>query len=120
MHSRMTKLVAQALNDGRPIATSLADSLNAAIGSQASRLAAYRDRLPTRILFLLFACAIVTALLIGREQGVAASSDIAGTLCFILLVTIAVYITLELNRPEHGLIRVSQEPLERLLSSMSQ
>jgi hypothetical protein len=45
-------------------------------------------------------------------------SDIAGTLCFILLVGIAVYVTLDLNLPERGLIRVSQEPIQRLLSSM--
>ena len=76
------------------------------------------NRLPTGILILLFACAIVTALLIGREQGTADGSDIAGTLCFILLVGIAVYVTLDLNLPERGLIRVSQEPIQRLLSSM--
>ncbi len=67
---------------------------------------------------LLFVSAIATTLLIGREQGIAQSSDVAGTLCFILLVSLAVYVTLDLNRPERGLIRVSQEPIERLLSSM--
>ena len=45
--------------------------------------------------------------------------EIVGTLCFIFLVTVAVYVTLDLNQPEGGLIRVSQEPVERLLSSMS-
>ncbi len=118
LHIRMTELVAQALSDGTPIAVSLTNTLNQVTSNQASRLAAYKDRLPTSIVILLFACAIVTALLIGREQGVANSSDIAGTLSFILLVSIAVYVTLDLNRPERGLIRVSQEPIERLLASM--
>ena len=62
--------------------------------------------------------AIVTALLIGREQGRLNNPEIAGTLCFILLVSLTVYVTLDLNRPERGLIRVSQEPMDRLLSSM--
>jgi hypothetical protein len=66
--------------------------------------------------FLLYTCAIVAALLIGREQGIEGSTDVAGMVCFILLVSIAVYVTLDLNRPESGLIRVSQEPIERLLS----
>jgi len=57
-------------------------------------------------------------LLVGREQGNDDDYDVAGTLCFIFLVSIAVYVTLDLNRPERGLIRVSQEPIERLLSSM--
>ena len=119
LHTQMTEIVGQALNAGTPIAVSLTNTLNDVTSNQASRLAAYRDRLPTAIVILLFACAIVTALLIGREQGAAGSSDIAGTLCFILLVSITVYVTLDLNQPERGWIRVSQEPIERLLTSMN-
>ncbi len=120
MHGRMTGLVGQALSDGTPIAVSLTNTLNAVSSNQASRLSAYKERLPTSIVFLLFACAIITALLAGREQGNDDNFDVVGTLCFILLVSIAVYVTLDLNRPERGLIRVSQEPIERLLSSMPQ
>jgi hypothetical protein len=68
----------------------LANTLNGVTSNQASLLAAYRDRLPNCIVFLLFTCAIITALLIGREQGVEGSTDVAGTVCFILLVSIAV------------------------------
>lgn len=118
MHHQMTTLVEQAISDGTPIAVSLANTLNNVTSNQASRLAAYRDRLPASVVFLLYTCAIVTALLIGREQGVEGSTDVAGTVCFILLVSIAVYVTLDLNRPESGMIRVSQEPIERLLSPM--
>ncbi|MGZ5260805.1 MAG: bestrophin-like domain [Burkholderiales bacterium] len=119
LHAQMTEIVAQAVSDGTPIAVSLTNTLNAVTSNQASRLAAHRDRLPTGILFLLFACSIVTVLLIGREQGAANNTEIVGTLCFIFLVSIAVYVTLDLNQPEGGSIRVSQEPIERLLSSMS-
>jgi hypothetical protein len=52
-------------------------------------------------------CAIVTALLIGRQQGIEGSTDVAGTVCFILLVSIAVYVTLDLNRPESGRLLVT-------------
>ena len=118
LHTQMTEIVEHALTDGTPIAVSLTNTLNAVTSNQASRLAAYRDRLPASILYLLFACSIVTVRFIGREQGATPNSDIAGTLCFIFLVSIAVYVTLDLNLPEGGLIRVSQEPIERLLSSM--
>ena len=117
MHDEMTALVGKAINDGTPIAMLLANTLNSVTSNQASRLAAYRDRLPTSIVFLLYSCAIVSALLIGREQGVDGSTDVAGTVCFIVLVSIAVYVTLDLNRPESGRIRVSQEPIEQLLSA---
>jgi hypothetical protein len=118
MHRKMTELVRQALSDGTPIAVPLTNTLNAVTSSQAARLDAFRDPLPASIVMLLFVSAIITALLIGREQGRAGNSEVAGTLCFILLVTIAIYVTLDLNRAQLGLIRVSQEPIERLLSSM--
>jgi hypothetical protein len=118
MHDQMTTLVGEALSDGTPIAVSLANALNNVTSNQALRLAAYRDRLPASVVFLLYTCAIVTALLIGREQGVDGSTDVIGAVCFILLVSIAVYVTLDLNRPASGLIRVSQEPIEQLLSPM--
>jgi hypothetical protein len=117
MHGQMTQLVAQALADGTPIAVSLTNTLNAVSSNQALRLSAYRERLPTNVLALLFVSAIMTALLFGLEEGNDDRSDMAGKLLFILLVSIAVYVTLDLNRPESGAIRVSQEPIERLLSS---
>jgi hypothetical protein len=118
MHEQMTRLVGEALSDGTPIAVPLANTFNSVTSNQTSRLAAYRDRLPATVVFLLYISAIVAALLIGREQGVEGRTDIAGAVCFIVLVSIAVYVTLDLNRPESGMNLVSQEPIERLLSQM--
>jgi hypothetical protein len=118
MHRQMTELVAQALRVGTPIAVSLTNTLNAVSSNQASRLWAFRDRLPGAIIGLLFAGAIIAALLIGREQGSADVQDVLGSICFILLVSTAVYVTLDLNQPERGLIQISQEPIERLVRSM--
>jgi len=118
LHTQMTAIVNQALIDGTPIAVSLTNTLNAVTSNQASRLAAYRDRLPTIVVVLLFVCAIVTTLLIGREQGATGNLEITGTVCFIILVATAVFVTLDLNSPAIGLIRAGQEPAERVLSSM--
>lgn len=119
MHGQMVDLVSQALSDDTPIAVSLTNTLNGVTSNHAARLSAVRDRLPESIVILLFTAAIVSTLLIGREQGGTAKPDIIGTVCFILLVTCAVYVTLDLNQPERGLIRINQEPMERLLLSMS-
>jgi hypothetical protein len=118
LHDQMTELVAEALSNATPIAVPLTNTLNAVTSNQASRLAAYRDRLPVNILLLLFASAILTAFLDGRDQGLGGSFDLAGMLCFVTLVSLAVYVTLDLNRPEAGWIRISQEPLQRLLATM--
>lgn len=118
LHARMTNLVGEALNKGTPIAVPLTNTLNAVTSNQAARLAAYRDRLPPSVIGLLFASAILTAFLVGRDQGLSNTWDFAGTLCFIVIVSLAVYVTLDLNLPEGGWIRLSQEPIERLLSTM--
>jgi hypothetical protein len=118
LHGQMTDLVAEALSNATPIAVPLTNTLNAVTSNQAARLAAYRDRLPVNILLLLFVSAILTAFLDGRDQGLGGSFDRAGMLCFVTLVSLAVYVTLDLNRPEAGWIRISQEPLQRLLSTM--
>ncbi|MBV8361079.1 MAG: hypothetical protein JO189_24550 [Deltaproteobacteria bacterium] len=118
MHQQMTTLVDQALSGGTPIAVSLTNTLNAVTSNHTARLAAIRDRLPGSVVALLFVAAIVTATLIGRNQGFSGGFDPGGTLCFVLIVSLAVYVTLDLNLPERGFIRVSQEPIERLISSM--
>jgi len=119
MHAQMTDLVAEAVNDGTPIAVALANTLNEVTSSHAARLAAARDRLPGVIVLLLFTSAVIATMLVGREQGAAGKTAVAGTLSFIILVTFAVYVTLDLNQPQRGLITVSQEPFERLLATMS-
>lgn len=119
MQGQMTDLVAQAVNDGTPIAVALTNTLNGVTSSHAARLAAARDRLPAVIVLLLFTGAVVATMLVGREQGTSGKTAVTGTLSFILLVSLAVYVTLDLNQPSRGLITVSQEPFQRLLGSMA-
>ncbi len=119
MHSQMTGLVAEALSDGTPIAVSLTNTLNELTSEHAARLAAIRDRLPGSIVLLLFTSAVVATMLVGRGQGAENRMQVTSTLSFILVVTLAVYVTLDLNQPQSGLITVSQEPIQRLLSSMT-
>jgi hypothetical protein len=117
-HQEMTTLVDQALSAGTPIAVSLTNTLNAVTSNQAARLAAIRDRLPGSVMALLLVSPIITSILIGRSQGYAGSLDTDGMLLFVLLICTAIYVTLDLNRPDRGFIKVSQEPIERLVSSM--
>lgn len=121
MQNRMTELVAQALRGARPAPAGnvLVQTLNALTSSHAARLAAAKDRLPGSIVLLLFASAIVAVLIIGRQQAQAGERHIISTVIFSLLVSLVVYVTLDLNQPAKGLITVSQEPMQRLLQSMN-
>jgi hypothetical protein len=118
MHGRMTDLVGEALAAGTPIAVPLTQTLNALTSSYAARLEAIRDRLPDSIVALLLIAATLSAGLVGRQQGISARPSIAGTVSFIAIVVLTVSVTLDLNQPARGLIQVSQEPMQRLLSSM--
>lgn len=117
-HGHMTKLVAQAVREGTPIAVPLANTLNGVTSAHAARLAAVKDRLPSAIVLLLFAAALASTMLVGRQQGATGKPQVAATLSFIILVGFVVYVILDLNQPGKGLVMVSQEPLERLLSAM--
>jgi hypothetical protein len=86
MQIQMTGLVAEAVGDGAPIADSLVATLNSLIDAHATRLAGFRDRLPSTIVLLLFVTSIVTALLIGGAR--------------------TIYVTLDLNQPQQDLIKV--------------
>ena len=120
MHNQMVELVSQAVENGAPIAVPLTNALNGVSNSHAARLAAIRDRLPASVVLLLFLSAVVSAFLVGRDQGATDQDDLAGTVCFVMLVSFIIFVSLDLNQPDRGLITVSQEPIQRLLSSMSE
>jgi len=118
MHVRMTDLVRDAIDAGTPIAVPLTQALNAVQGGQASRLAAIRDRLPAGTLLLLAVAASLTSALVGREQAAEKQPSLSGTAAFIVIVSLTVCVTVDLNHPTRGLNRTSQEPMQRLLATM--
>ena len=118
MHTRMTDLVRAAIESGTPIAVPLTQALNEVQSSQASRLAAIRDRLPAGTMLLLAVAASLTSGLVGREQAASKRPSLAGTAAFIIIVSLTFCVTVDLNHPTRGLIRTSQEPMQRLLDTM--
>jgi Mg2+/citrate symporter len=118
MHGRMTEIVAEAIAGGTPIAVSLTDTLNNVTSSNASRLAAYWERLPWSIVLLLFLSSVAPSFLIGEKQGSSHKVHLLGSFSFIVLVTLVIFVTFDLNQPHRGLIRVSQDSLERVVHSM--
>ncbi len=118
LHNRMQTLVGEALNGGTPIAAPLVNTFNALTSNHAARVAAGLDRLPWNVVCLLFLTSIVPLVLVGMQQGAAGEWRPAATFAFVALVSMVVWITLDFNQPQRGMITVSQEPLERLLAGM--
>jgi hypothetical protein len=117
-HSRMTDIVAQAVRDGTPIAICLTNTLNSVTSANASRLAAYEEMLPWSIQLLLLLGAIIPSFLMGRQKGATQEKYLSGTLSFIVLVSLVIFVTLDLNQPRRGLIRVNRESFDRLTQSI--
>jgi hypothetical protein len=118
LHGEMTSLVGEAIAGGTPIAVPLTNTLNNLTSAHAARLVAVRDRLPESVVLLIFFAGAISTMLVGREQGSSEKPLLAGTMSFLLLVTLVVFVILDLNDPVKGLITVNQEPMRRVLESM--
>ena len=119
LQTQMTDLVSRAVHQGTPIAIPLTDTLNALTSNAAAHLAAVRDRVPRIIVLLLYLAAATVTALVGLRQGNAGHTPrLPELVAFVLLVSMVVYVILDLNQPSRGLITVSPEPLERLIASM--
>ena len=119
LQSKMAVLVAQAVQEGTPIAIYLANTLNNLTSCHASRLAAYLETLPWSIVVLLLLSAATPAFLLGQKQGESTNAHFAGTFCFILLVGLLIFVVLDLNQPARGLITVNLQSLEQVVRSMA-
>ena len=117
--ARMTDITNEVIAAGTPIALSLTTDLNNVTSSNASRLAVYQERLPWSIVFLLFLASVVPAFLVGEKQSASQKVHASGTISFIVLVTLVVFVILDLNQPHSGIIKVSQDSLARAIQSMS-
>jgi hypothetical protein len=114
MHREMQELVREAADTGTPFSSTLANNMNAVVAANAARVAGLHDRLPPSILLLLFTAAVIAIALAGRQQGASGDRRFGAAIGFTVLVSMVVWITVDLNQPRRGLITVSQEPMERL------
>ncbi len=97
----------------------LTSTLNNVTGSSALRLAAYQEGLPWSIMVLLLLSSAVPSFLIGEKQGAMQRIRLSGTLSFIVLVTLVIFVILDLDLSRRGLITVSRDSLDRVIQSMT-
>ncbi len=117
MHSEMQTLLKEAVDQGTPAVVPLVNTFNGVTSNHAARLAAIRDRLPLSILLLLGLAAVLSVVIVGKQQSMTKDSSLGATLGFIVLVGLVIWVILDLNQPQRGWIRISQEPLEQLLKT---
>lgn len=101
--------------DPRAVTTgAFVQSLNSMIDAQGERTALQEMHVPETVLFLLFIVFIASGGMMGYSGGLSGKRIIAPVVLVSLLVTLIVFIIIDLDRPKRGLIQVNQSPLLEL------
>jgi hypothetical protein len=114
--------VALAGKDPRSIPTGLfIQSLNEVIDLHAKRLlVGLRSRIPTSIWFVLFAVSALSFGSMGYHSGLTGARRSPAVFPLALIFATVLWMVIDLDRPQEGLLRVSQQPLIELRSTMDE
>lgn len=98
--------------DPRPVTTgAFVNSLNGVIDSQGKRQALLRMHVPEVVLLLLFIVFVSSGGMLGYSSGLSGKRIVAPVVLVSLLITLIVFIIIDLDRPKRGLIQVNQGPM---------
>lgn len=97
----------------------VAESMNDVIDVHALRVTAVNLRLPRALGILLFAATLLSFLLVGVASSVDKKRDTAAMFLFALAFVAVLIVIADLDRPQGGIINVSQAAMEDLLRQMS-
>jgi|TARA_R110000772_G_scaffold148001_3_gene258550 hypothetical protein len=103
--------------DPRPVTMgAFISALNAVIDSQGKRNALLQMQVPEVVLLLLFTVFISSGGIMGYSAGLSGTRIFAPIVLVSILITLIVFIIIDLDRPKRGLIQVNQAALVELLS----
>ena len=110
LQSKLWSLATSATNDDpRPVTTgAFVKSLNDIIDSQGKRNALLQMHVPEVVLILLFVVFISSGGMLGYSGGLSGKRVFAPIVLVSLLITLIVFIIINLDRPKRGLIQVNQ------------
>ena len=116
-----TLVAGEVRRDPFPLRAALVvESLNAVIAVSAEREAARQNQIPDVVLLLVLAGVLVSGIMVGHVFSHEERRNVLSSLLFAVLVTLVVFVILDLDRPRRGLIRVSQQAMLTLRESLRQ
>jgi hypothetical protein len=98
--------------------TALVQSFEATTSAFENMRAALDDHVPETILWMLVISAAVGAFALGRVQGIDGGREIAPTAIYMALAGVAVWVTLDLEQPRSGAVRLPIDALESVQESL--
>jgi hypothetical protein len=115
-HQLWDLAVAATNEDPRPVTTgAFVSALNNVIDAQGKRNALLQMHVPEVVLLLLFIVFISSGGIIGYSAGLSGKRNMAPIVLVSLLITLIVFIIIDLDRPKRGLIQVNQNVMTELL-----
>lgn len=117
LHDRIWKAASSGVAAKPAAMLAVLEPVNEVIDLHSTRLAAGRKHLPPLVMGLLIFCSMVSVAEIGCGCGASNQRRLAMTGSLVLLITAALWITIDLDYPRMGLIQISDAPLKELVLS---
>jgi hypothetical protein len=120
LHSALwSHAIAAERQDPRAIATGLfIQSLNEVVDLHARRVAAMENHVPESIFILLLVVATLSLGQVGYGAGIGRDRNLLPTLISVILIASVILLIMDLDRPRRGLIKVSQQSMVDLQTSL--
>ncbi|MFT4908648.1 MAG: hypothetical protein ACI978_002745 [Oleispira sp.] len=119
-HQLWTLAISATNVDPRAVTTgAFVKSLNDVIDSQGKRNALLQMHVPEVVLFLLFIVFVSSGGIMGYSAGLSGKRVIAPIVLVSFLITLIVFIIVDLDRPKRGLIQVNQSGMTELLQNVN-
>jgi len=96
------------------------EAMNGSFDLASARAAARAAHIPGRVLGILLLYAVLSMVLLGYILAANGRPHRVATGLLLVLLTLALVVILDLDRPRSGAIQVSQQPLEDLRASLQQ
>lgn len=121
LHRKMWDLVSELAvkEPATPAAADMVTCLIDAANLQMKRVQAYTSRVPDPVLWLLFGASVAALIAVGYSEGLYKKRELLARTLFSLVVCGTIFVVLEIDRPERGMIKVNQEPMIRLKELIS-
>ena len=101
--------------DNRSVPAGLfVQTLNDTIDFDAKRNAAFQNRVPGVVIWLLFGVAVAAVGMVGYNDGLGSQRHFMGAVLIIILLVVIIWVTIDLDLPQYGLIRVNQQSMLNL------
>lgn len=85
--------------------------MNEMFDARSEQDALFRIKLPKSISYLLLICSTLVVALVGYGYGLAGARHFAFTAMLSVVISLTLFVLLDLDRPRRGLIRISPDPL---------